>query len=64
VPAEYVERGEVPAFLGLEHEEGAGEDEAETADDLGRPVDSAEGKGVQLLVNLVEGEEESRGGRI
>jgi len=44
VPAEHVERGNIPAFLGLEHEERAGEDEAETADDLGRPVYSV-GKG-------------------
>jgi len=46
VPAEHVEGGEVPFLLGLEHEECAGNDEAETANDLGRPVDSVGGREV------------------
>lgn len=39
MPAENGEGGEIPLFLCFEHEERAGEDEAEAADDLRRPVD-------------------------
>ena len=42
VPPQHPRRGPIPDRLRLEHEQGPGDDEAGSADDLGRPVDPVE----------------------
>lgn len=38
MPAQHLRRRDIPLLLGLQHEQRAGDDEARSADDLGKPV--------------------------